>query len=36
MKGVIMEKSRIKIIMEQYDSVTHKEYSVNIEFWYAR
>ena len=34
--GIIMEKSRIKIIMEQYDSVTHKEYSVNIEFWYAR
>ena len=31
-----MDKSRIKVIIEQYDSVVHKEDEVNIEFWYAR
>ena len=31
-----MDKLRIKVIMEQYDAVVHKEEEVNIEFWYAR
>lgn len=31
-----MDKLRIKMIMEQYDKVVHKEEEVNIEFWYAR
>lgn len=31
-----MDKSRIKIIMEQYDGVIHREEEINIEFWYAR
>ncbi len=31
-----MDRARIKAIMEQYDSVVHKEEEVNIEFWYAR
>ncbi len=31
-----MDRSRIKVIMEQYDAVVHKEEEVNIEFWYAR
>lgn len=31
-----MDKLRIKAIMEQYDSIVHKEEELNIEFWYAR
>ncbi len=31
-----MDRSRIKVIMKQYDAVVHKEEEVNIEFWYAR
>ena len=31
-----MNKSRIKVIMEQYDAIVHKEEAYNIEFWYAR
>lgn len=31
-----MDKTRIKTIMEQYDTIVHKEEDVNIEFWYAR
>ena len=31
-----MDRLRIKVIMEQYDAVVHKEENVNIEFWYAR
>ena len=31
-----MDKLRIKVIMEQYDAIVHKEEEVNIEFWYAR
>lgn len=31
-----MDKLRIKVIMEQYDAVVHKEKEANIEFWYAR
>ena len=31
-----MDKSRIKVIMEQYDAVVHKEEEANVEFWYAR
>lgn len=31
-----MDKLRIKMIMEQYEKVVHKDEEVNIEFWYAR
>ncbi len=31
-----MDKLRIKVIMEQYDAIVHKEEELNIEFWYAR
>ena len=31
-----MNKSRIKVIMEQYDAIVHKEEESNVEFWYAR
>ena len=31
-----MDKLRIKVIMEQYDAVVHKEEEAKIEFWYAR
>ncbi len=31
-----MDKSRIKTILEQYDTIVHKEEEYNIEFWYAR
>lgn len=31
-----MDKSRIKVIMEQYDAIVHKEKELNIEFWHAR
>ena len=31
-----MDKLRIKVIMEQYDAIFHKEEELNIEFWYAR
>ncbi len=31
-----MDKSRIKVIMEQYDAIVHKEEELNIEFWHAR
>lgn len=31
-----MDKLRIKVIMEQYDAVVHKEEETKIEFWYAR
>ena len=30
-----MDKLRVKLIMEQYDAVVHKE-DGNVEFWYAR
>ena len=30
-----MDKLRVKLIMEQYDAVVHKE-DDNVEFWYAR
>ena len=31
-----MNKLRIKVIMEQYDGIVHKDKEANIEFWYAR
>jgi len=31
-----MDKLRIKVIMEQYDVIVHKDEEYNIEFWYAR
>lgn len=31
-----MDKLRIKAIMEQYDTIVHKEEEIDIEFWYAR
>jgi len=31
-----MDKLRIKVIMEQYDSIVHREESANVEFWHAR
>lgn len=35
-RGIKMDKSRIKVILEQYDAIIHKEEKFNIEFWYAR
>ena len=31
-----MDKLRIKVIMEQYDAIVHKDEEYDIEFWYAR
>ena len=31
-----MDKVRVKVILEQYDAIVHREEEVNIEFWYAR
>lgn len=31
-----MDKLHIRVSMEQYDAIVHKEEEVNIEFWYAR
>ena len=31
-----MDKSRIKVIMDQYDAIVQKEEEFNVEFWHAR